>query len=67
MKDNKDNITKATVTDLPRQTYYFYAYQFNEGGMWHTTILARSPEEAKHSLSFITKPTVQQKLCFVCL
>jgi hypothetical protein len=67
MKNEKDNAVKATVTDLPRQTYYFYAYQFIEGGMWYTTTLARSVEEAKHSLSFITKTTVQQKLCFVCL
>lgn len=67
MKDTKDNATKATVTDPPRQTYYFYAYQFNEGGMWYNTILSPTPEEAKKSLVYVTKPTIQQKLCFVCL
>jgi len=67
MKNNKDNAIKTTVINPPLQTYYFYAYQFTESGMWYNTIISTTPEEAKKSLAYITKPTIQRKLCFVCL
>ena len=60
-------ITSAETFDNPRHEYFFYAYQFSEGGMWFNTTFGRSPQEAKDSLSYVKNPIYRKKLCCVML
>ena len=60
-------ITSVDTLDTPRREYFFYAYQLSENGMWFSTMLGRSPQEAKESLSYIKFPIHQKKLCCVML
>lgn len=63
-----NGITYAILEkEAPRVEHYFYCYQMSEGGLWFNTILARTKEEAAASLTYLTKPLFQKKLCCVML
>lgn len=65
---NNEGITYATATDSempPPKEHYFYAYKHKLNGLWFTTILYPTPQEAEASL--IDKNPARKKLCCIVL
>jgi len=64
---NNEGITYASSKDQepPPKEHYFYAYKHKLNGLWFTTILYHTPQEAEASL--IDKNPARKKLCCIVL
>ena len=60
-------ITYASSKDQepPPKEHYFYAYKYKPTGLWFTTTLYSTPEEAAKSMT--DKAIIRTKLCCVVL
>lgn len=67
MNSNINPITYASVRDednTPKE-HYFYAYKHKSNGLWFTTILYPTPQEAFDAL--LDKDPARKKLCCIVL
>lgn len=74
MKNNPSTttepITRALIVvddEAALEEHYFYSYRYRSGGLWFSTTLYKTIEEADSALKNITSPINQKKLCCVRL
>ena len=64
---NNEGITYASSKDQepPPKEHYFYAYKYKPTGLWFTTTLYLTPEEAHDAL--LEKNPARKKLCCIVI
>ena len=64
---NNEEITYASSKDQepPPKEHYFYAYKYKPSGLWFTTTLYSTPEEAHDAL--LEKNPARKKLCCIVI
>jgi hypothetical protein len=64
---DNEGVTYASSKDQepPPKEHYFYAYKHRPSGLWFTTTLYRTPEEAHDAL--LEKDPARKKLCCIVI
>ena len=66
-KADNEGVTYASSKDQepPPKEHYFYAYKYKPSGLWFTTTLYSTPEEAHDAL--LEKNPARKKLCCIVI